>query len=364
MALNTGQREQRQEARNDDRGGKEDRPVDLCRGQFDDPQLAEEALDAALAIQRAGGGKAQAGRLGEMAEDVFDHDHRRIDDQPEIDRANRQQIGGFAAQDHDDDRKGQREGYGCRDDHRAAERAQKHPLHDEDQDHAEDHVFEHGMRCHIDQVGAVIDLFDMDAGGQNVARIDLVDLGLDRFQRRQTGLAAPHQDDALDDVIVVILPYDAKARLIADLNRGDILDLDGLAGSGAGNQRVADVVHRVDEANAAHHRRLRPKIDRLPADIAIGIVQRRQHLAQRQAIGNQLALIDRHLIGLALARPAIDIDHARHRLEAALEDPVLNGLEIGDRIIPGAHDAIAIDLANRAFGRNSGLCAIGQRRQL
>jgi hypothetical protein len=39
----------------------------------------------------------RAGRLGQVAEDVLDHDHGRIDDEAEIDRADREQIRRFAA---------------------------------------------------------------------------------------------------------------------------------------------------------------------------------------------------------------------------------------------------------------------------
>jgi len=45
-----------------------------------------------------------------IAIDVFHHDHGGIDDDAEIDRAERQQIGVLALQDQDDDGKEQREG--------------------------------------------------------------------------------------------------------------------------------------------------------------------------------------------------------------------------------------------------------------
>ena len=44
-----------------------------------------------------------------------------------------------------------------------------------------------------------------------------VDLGLDALDGRHALLAATHQHDALDDVVVVVLAGDAEARLMADL---------------------------------------------------------------------------------------------------------------------------------------------------
>ena len=48
-------------------------------------------------------GDRAPGVMREMAEDVLHHDHGRIDDDAEIDGADRQQVGGFAAQHRDDD---------------------------------------------------------------------------------------------------------------------------------------------------------------------------------------------------------------------------------------------------------------------
>ena len=66
--------------------------------------------------------------LGEMAEDVLDHDHGGVDDQAEVDRADRQQVGRLAAQEHDQHREEKRERNGRRDNDRAAQVAQKQPL--------------------------------------------------------------------------------------------------------------------------------------------------------------------------------------------------------------------------------------------
>jgi hypothetical protein len=97
-------------------------------------------------VGAAGDGSAnRAPALGQMAEDVLDHDHGGIDDQAEIDRADRQQVRRLAAHHHDQDGEEQGERDRRRDDDRAAQIAQEQPLHEEDQDHALDHVVQHGV---------------------------------------------------------------------------------------------------------------------------------------------------------------------------------------------------------------------------
>ena len=82
--------------------------------------------------------------MRQMAEDVLHHDDGGIDDDAEIDRADREQVGGFAAQHRDDDGQEQRHRNGRRDDQRAAQIAEEHPLDQEDQRDAEQHVVQHG----------------------------------------------------------------------------------------------------------------------------------------------------------------------------------------------------------------------------
>ena len=137
------------------------------------------ALAAAAAAQAI---RPHSGRAGEVAEDVLDHDHRGVDDQAEIDRADRQQVRRFAAQHHDVIAKHKRERDGRGDDDGAAQIAEEHPLHEEDQHDAEQHIVQHGVGRHLDQVAAVVDLFDTHSGRQDAAAIDFLDFGLDPCQ--------------------------------------------------------------------------------------------------------------------------------------------------------------------------------------
>ena len=71
------------------------------------------------------------------------------------------------------------------------------------------------------------------------------------------------------------------------------------------------------------------EIHRVGADIDVGVVQPVQHLLEGEPVGEQPVEVDGDVVGLGLAAPAGDVDHAGDRLEAALQDPVLDGLEVG-----------------------------------
>ena len=98
---------------------------------------------------------------GEMAVDVLHHDDGGVDDDAEVDGADRQQVGGFPAQHRDDDGQEQRHRDRRRDDQRAAQVAEKHPLDQEDQRDAEQHVVQHGVDGDGDQVAAVVEGHDL-----------------------------------------------------------------------------------------------------------------------------------------------------------------------------------------------------------
>ncbi len=71
------QREDGQIGSDDDAAGEEDRPLHFVRG-------------LANLLRR----RARVVRVREMADDVFDHHHGAVDDHAEVERAQREQIGG------------------------------------------------------------------------------------------------------------------------------------------------------------------------------------------------------------------------------------------------------------------------------
>ena len=236
-------------------------------------------------------------------------------------------------------------------------------MYEEDQQHAHDHVVQDGVGRNVDQCAAVVDPLDPDAWRQHAHAVDLVHLGQDAGQGGQRLRAAPHQDDALDDVVVVVLAGDAEPRLIAYRHRRHV----GHQYRGAvarRQQRVADIVHRPDLADAAHDGRLRPDVDGVGTDIDIAVVQPVEHLLQGESVGQQAIEIDIDVVGLGLATPAGHVDHAGHRLQAALQDPILDRLEIGHRVARRSDHPVTIDFADRAGRRQCRLGAVGQGLEL
>ena len=167
-----------------------------------------------------------------------------------------------------------------------------------------------------------------------------------RSDGRRALLAAAHQHDALHDVVVLVEAGDAEPRLLADGDGGDVLDQHRIAAA-LRDHGVGEVVDRADQADAAHHGGLRADIDGIAADIDVGIADGLQQLRQRQAVGDQLVEIDLQLIGLGLAAPAGDVDHAGHGAEAALQHPVLQRLEVEHAVVRRPDQPVAVDFADR-----------------
>ncbi len=130
------------------------------------------------------------------------------------------------------------------------------------------------------------------------------------------------------------------------------------------DHRLADVVAGMNQTDAAHDCRLRADVDGLTADVHVTVVQRLQYLGQRQPLLLQTLLVHRDVVRSGLPSPPGHIDDAGHRLETPLEHPVLERLQIRDRVAWRPHETIAVDLSYRARRRDLRLSRIGERRQL
>src|SRR5215472_5232546 len=97
VALDSTQREQRNEADDYDRGGKKDGAVDLGRCTKDRCEFSPEA-ERGRSL-----GPIERRTFRKVSKDVFHHDNAGVDDETEIDGPHRQEIGGFSAQYQDAD---------------------------------------------------------------------------------------------------------------------------------------------------------------------------------------------------------------------------------------------------------------------
>ena len=256
----------------------------------------------------------------EIPIDVLDHDHRGIDDDAEIDGADRKQIGVLAAQHQDDDAEEQRERDVGADDDGAAQIAEKDPLNEENQHAAENQIMQHRAGGDVDQLSAIVERHQPDAGRQAAVAVDLGDLGADARDHVVSVQGPIHDDDRLDHVIFTITTGLAEARYVTHRNLGDVFDedrhavllqqhdvLDVLELIALGHIVGAAVIHQADAADV---HRLLAEIDGAPADIDVGVAERGDHLRQGDVVGIKLMQIDIDVEFLGGAAPSVQCHDA------------------------------------------------------
>ncbi len=295
----------------------------------------------------------------EVTEDVLHHDDGGVDDDAEVDGAERDQVGGGMAADQAGEGAEQceRDVDGRHD--RRAQVTEEEEEHDRDQRHPHEQVLEHRVRRELHQFAAVVVRDDVHAGRQDVVSADVVDAPVDAAEGRRRLAAVAHQHDALHDVGVVVVPDDPQAWRGANRDIGDVANPDGDA-VGLVDDYVLDVVHVADEPDAAHRVRLLADLDALSADVLVAGLQRADHLRQRRTLTAQAVGVDVDVVLLGLSAEACDVDDARHLLELPLEDPVLDRLQLASRIAL-ADDVVAEQLPDGVPGRQRALQVVRQR---
>ncbi len=155
----------------------------------------------------------------------------------------------------------------------------------------------------------------------------------------------------MNDIIIRVHAGDAQTRFLAHRHGCNVTHQHGIAAA-LRDHGGGKIVDGTDKADAANHRRLRTDVDGVAADIDVGVTDGLQHQRQRQAERRQLVEIHLKLVGLGLAAPARDIDDAGHAAKAALQHPVLQGLQIKNTVVRRSDQPIAEDFADRAQRRN------------
>ena len=129
-------------------------------------------------------------RLRQVPVDVFDHYHRSVHDNAEIDRPHRDQVCRFAPNHHHDERKQQGEGNRQCDNEGCSKITQECQENKSDQDHSLEQRMRHRVCRDIDEVRPVVIGHDAHAFGENPV-VELVDLLTDAPQRRERLCALP-----------------------------------------------------------------------------------------------------------------------------------------------------------------------------
>jgi len=239
----------------------------------------------------------------------------------------------------------------------------KNPLNEKDENDAEYEIMKHGFGRYFDEIAAVVDSLDAHAGGEQTDRADVFDFRLDSLYRRQALLPATHQNNALNDIVVIVLAGNAKARLVADTNVRNVAHAHGIAVCRS-QHGVADVIDRTNKTYAANDRRLLANVDGIAANVDVAVVENLKNLRQRQSVCDQFVEINLNLEGLALATPAGDIDDTGHCAESTRENPLLQSLQVHHAIVRWTHKSVAEDFPDRTGRRDRRLRLIGKLRQL
>ena len=155
----------------------------------------------------------------EIPVDVLDQNNRGIDNNAEINGADRKKVGVLAAQDQDDDAEEQSERNIRADDNGAAQIAKEDPLDEEDQHTAEDEIMQDGSGGDGDQLAAIVVGHELDAGRQRAVGIDFLNLGVNAIDHILGVQRAVHDHDRSDDIVFVVLLLQlcTKTTVIGDL---------------------------------------------------------------------------------------------------------------------------------------------------
>ena len=288
------------------------------------------------------------------SQDRLGHHDRPVDDDAEIDRAERQQIGGDVRQVHQDERDQHGERDGEADDHRRARTAEKQ--HEDDDDEAD--ALEDGVRDlvdrRVDEVGAV----DIGNDPHVVALeplVELGDLGVDAVDHPRRVLATQQQHRSLDRIVLAVVAENAVALLVGELEAAEIAEQHGIAVL-LGDHDGAEIVERLHQADAAHDvAEIAPRDD-AAAGAGVVVVDRGLDVGERQVEPHELLRVELELELGGEAAEIRDVGDAGHLLERGNDRPELNLGQIAQTLGVG-FERVIVDLPG---GRAQG---VERRRQ-
>ena len=141
----------------------------------------------------------------------------------------------------------------CGDD-RGANADQEKNQNDQNKNHSAKKISFDSVGGNADQVAAIVVGTDAHVAREH-SLVDFFGLALDAFQNVLCLLAAAHQDDAFDGVVVIFLlilkTEDAEAWGVADFHAADVLDSNWRAVV-AGHHDFADIFRGLYQAQPAH----------------------------------------------------------------------------------------------------------------
>jgi len=278
LAFDSLHREQRDEGRHRDRRREQHRAVDLQCAHEDRaqpigpgaPGLGRQ-LRVVPALRELGQQRRPLlARPLQVVEQVFNQDHRRVDDDAEIDRADRQPIGRLAREHQHDHAEQQRERDAGADDQRAAQIAEEDPWIRNTSRQPSTRLRSHRARGHVDQRRPVVKRRDLHAGRQRAVVVDPLDLALTRASTSLVCKVRFITTIAVTTSSWSSRPGLAQPRQMADPDRCDVLHAHR-RGMGLRQHDVADIGRVANQADAADVDRLLAQVERTAADVDVGV---------------------------------------------------------------------------------------------
>ena len=243
-----------------------------------------------------------------------------------------------------DERHQQRERDEHRHDERRAQVEQEDEEHEGDQQPALEQVVADGVQRRAHQLGAVVERIDRGlVVGE--AQVHLLDRRSQPRQHRRGVLAASHEHDALDRVVVGAPADHALARRPALLDGRHVLQEHGRAVVG-GDAHRAQVVERLEQPLAADDELLGAALEHAAAGVHRSGADRLLQVGEREAVARQAKRVG-HDVDLAhQAAVADDVGDAVDAHQRGPHHPVLQRAQL-HRVVLRAAQAVAVDLADR-----------------
>ncbi len=176
---------------------------------------------------------------------------------------------------------------------------------------------------------AVVVGHDLDALGEGP--LDLLDPVLDG-RHHDAGVGAFELErEPGHDLALAVLGRRAEADGGAERDLGHVAERDRRAAA-RGDDRLAEVVHRLHEAVGADRQLLGAGLDGGRARVPGRLGRRVEHLAEREPVAREPVGVDEHLVLLEVPADGVDLGEARHAQELASDDPVLDRAELHRRV--------------------------------
>ena len=145
--------------------------------------------------------------------------------------------------------------------------------------------------------------------------------------------AHEHEAQAEHGFAAAVGRHGSQADFVAGLHVRHVADADRHAVLG-GDHDVLDLLQVDRAALAVDQQHPRPDGDAPAADVAVVLLDGLHNLVERQAVLDQPLRVDADLVLLFVAAPAVDLGHAGNGPKLRLDDPVVNGPQLGELLDP------------------------------